>query len=330
MTEILNQNASTNTIISNSLNFVQNAMSLGTDINKKFLLGLSSANQAITSAVMVFQIRQILKNLNEKLEEDIKKKNIREKKDNTDFKSNVLKEIHSKIILSLKLSINDNIATPLLKYSANQSIKNATAGTMKMFKNTIRRSDTQDAAKLIKKRKHFQEENASSEHIDYSKKIRKNLIKLKGTSNDPKVIAALSKMDLPIIQVEMEAAAQLLNVILVVSNYNIKHRIGNGEREIHIDFNDEQFDSSTVVNQETPSNDSFYRYLIGKIDVPMALEEFRDKVAEEILSNSEVELVIKNPSAKHFYNIGFYDAGENVKGKIINLIVLLIYKLYEF
>lgn len=134
LTTVLHDNESINSILSHSLNFIRTAMSSGTAVNDKLIIGLSKANEAIKTAVMAIGIKSILNNLNKKLEKQTKRGYTSQIKDNMEFKKKVLRVIHSNVSLSLKVSINQNIESPLLNYSANKSITRASAGAMWMLK----------------------------------------------------------------------------------------------------------------------------------------------------------------------------------------------------
>lgn len=299
VTNILNDNSSSSSILSKTLNYVRTEMNSGADANQNMVLGISKANQAITSTVICFQVKQILSKLNERLEKHINFASDSEKKDNKEFKSKVLQEIITKVSLSLKKSINQNISTPLLNYSANKSIKKATAGSMWKLKNKTASNDMRQAAKLQKKCE--QAMNTPVSNIDYSKNIRQNLLMLKRTSKDPNVLANLSKLDLPVTHVELEAAAQLFEVTLVVSYNNIEHRFGVDWHEVIFNYNDGHFENSND-NQENPSMEFFYRCLKEKIDKPFTLEEFKEKIAKDILYNPLTKQTIENCT----HSIGFY------------------------
>lgn len=176
-------------------------------------------------------------------------------------------------------------------------------------KNITGRSDTQNAAKFIKKQLTFQEEDDTANDIDYDNKIKRSLIKLKRKSKDPKVIANLSKLDLPLGRIEMEAAAQYFKVRFIVSNNNIEHLFGVEGRKVEIDF------ESSGDHQETLSIDSLLRCLKDKINTPLTSGEFREKINEEILNNPNIETIIKNKGrTRHLHEIGFYGGGDINKG----------------
>lgn len=290
-TMILNENAYINSMLSNTLNFVRTSVNSGEVVNKKLIAGLTMASQTITTAVMVLEIKSILSNLNEKLMKDVTEGRVSQKNDHDNFKSQVLNEIHSRISLSFNGSINQNIFMPLKNHCANKTIKKTTAGTNWMFKDLTKRSDTLlKAAKLTKKLENSQEEKAVE--IDYTENINRSLFKLKISSKDPKVVAYLSKLDLPVSYAEMEAAAYVLKVILVVTNDKIDHHFGYmGLREIKI------YEYSTIT--------SFYRCLKDKIRTTLSLEEFKEEIAKWILKNPKIAET-KDSESEYFYHIGFY------------------------
>lgn len=330
MTKIFDENAFMDLMVSK---YVANIPEISSKVSrvKILVLGFSALNEALTSAVVILEIKLFLNILNENLKKHIKIND----SENLSYpdpdimkrKNEVIEEINSKLSSNFTSCINKSVE--LLVPLTTTLNKNDTPVTIREHNRSLY---IPPASKLETDGENDQNNAREGNHEGNHDDTKRNFIKQKRMTKDPKTFANLIKSAelsyLPVSGVELEAAAQILKVTLVVVNKNIRFQFGDKNlQEIIV--------KCSSNNQEFSSYDLFYECLKKRMDLQrMTLEEFKGKIADEVLSNPEIIKMIKNPNRQNsssFHFSGLKNDSEiqerdpesygakQVKSRIINL-----------
>lgn len=276
-----------------------------------FNVAFTVAIKSTVIGLITTEIATIFDDLNDILKKDVSNINTAPKGDKK-FKEKIVDAIQKDLAERLKTAVNQNISAPLMKITFNRAIAMGTTSLTNMIKKQKTKWREQSYEKeAIKLNDEFESSQSKTKLTPEDEKLRQNLDervkKIKGRTTKPETYAKLAKLDLPMGDVELEAAARNLSVKLLVEFDGKLHSFGDeNAKEVVVDLKDGHFLNSS---DGTPivTNDCLFRSLKDKIDMgEMTATEFRDKISDTITKDPAVRAFVADRRRKYFSDFGFY------------------------
>lgn len=273
--------------------------------------------KGIAVGSMAYSISTLFNDLNEELKMQVVQANANNSKKNEkeleNFKNKIIAELNADLSQKLKVSINQNITGPILKFIGNKLVDKASSAFANSFKKRIQNKKevkySREAAEVeVDKRRLDKIKDKSETEIQEHANLEKLSNKIKGKTRNPDTLAKLAKLDLPMGDVEMEATALLLGIRMEVTYEGVKHVFGrDGDKPVQVDLEDGHFPNSSD-GKRVITNDCLYNSLKdqNKIDNNLSPAQLRNGVAKIIVSDPAVRKYVADPRRNFFYKIGFY------------------------
>jgi len=268
----------------------------------------------------------IFHNLNNKLSDMLKEKNSKSHEEavvNDDFakkfNQEILDHIKGESAQKFKNAINSAVTKPFITYVANGIVSTCTQSLKGLIDKRKEKRYTRNAEEII--------ESAKDRKLTEKEIKRANKILVK--SKDPKVHAALNKLNIPMSYIALKATAIVLKKLTgidysIVTEYEgRKFSFDDGENSDGVKLELRLVKGHMENTQNGPGNDCVYDSIadaIHNLRNEMSPEQFRQAVAIVMLTDPGVINEIKNSNKKRYYmNISFYGGAIGPNKKTNNI-----------
>jgi len=273
------------------------------------------------SSVTMFTMN-IFNHLNSLLQDVLSTKVDRDKVSNSladgdaeKLKKEILEHIKTESTQKFKGAINAAAVKPALSFAANAVVDKATDGIKSLINQYKERGYRKKAEKII--------DNADDGKI--SDVDAKKVNKILAGTKDPKLFAELTQLDIPMNIIGIEAAAVVLkkqfgpDFKIEVEYEGRKYVFGEANNKnaqiVSLDLSKGHFDNS---NNTAFGNNCMFDAISDNIPVIKSLmspKEFRNEVANVMVTDGKIINEINSSKKSYFMNIGFYGgkAGDDRK-----------------